>query len=48
LKNIKKNKKDINVIKERLTDENETPGEDEDVSLNEDSSAQPEVDIETE
>ncbi len=47
LKNIKKNKKDINVIKERLTDENETPDEDEDVSLNEDSSAQPKVDIET-
>jgi hypothetical protein len=48
LKNIKKNKKDINVIKERLTDENETPDEDEGVSLNEDSSAQPEVDTETE
>ncbi len=47
LKNIKKNKKDISVIKERLTDENETPDEDEDVSLSEDSSAQPEVDIET-
>ena len=48
LKNIKKNKKDINVIKERLTDENETPGEDEDVFLNEGSSVEPKTDIETE
>ena len=48
LKNIKKNKKDINVIKERLTDENETPDEDEDVFLNEDSSVEPEADIKTE